>query len=147
MGESTRAPYKSGLIRNTKGGYEWKNHKYIDKIKTKNGKIRYIYENKNGDIEVKTADELKRIQIEEENKRYYEKRKRKIENEFDSGNRNLKWSMEDISKGQLNSAGDFINKAVEHYSEGFRLTGEYLGDRFEDLISDGRNWLKDTFGV
>lgn len=40
---STRPDY-SGMSVNGSSGKEWDNHKYIDKVKTKSGKIRYIYE-------------------------------------------------------------------------------------------------------
>lgn len=65
---SDRAPVKSGLIRNNKGGYTWKNHKYIDKVKTKTGKIRYIYEDNDGELVDVTADELQKIVRDEEDK-------------------------------------------------------------------------------
>lgn len=32
------------------GGKEWANHKYIDKVKTKSGKWRYIYDPKTGNV-------------------------------------------------------------------------------------------------
>lgn len=36
-----------GELMHSAKGVEWKNKKYIDKIKTKTGKWRYIYKNKN----------------------------------------------------------------------------------------------------
>lgn len=36
-----------GELMHSAKGVEWKNKKYIDKVKTKNGKWRYIYKNQN----------------------------------------------------------------------------------------------------
>lgn len=38
------------------GRYAWKHHKYIAKVRTKSGKIRYIYADDNGDVTAKSKD-------------------------------------------------------------------------------------------
>lgn len=53
-------PSNTSSKRPDENGREWENHKYIDKVKTKSGKIRYVYEIEGGGSKQTNTGDLKK---------------------------------------------------------------------------------------
>lgn len=134
-------PYKEGLIRSPKGGYEWANHKYITKVKTRSGKIRYIYEDDKGDLVDKSSDELVDIQEDEKEKsrKYYEGEKRRIaRNEAGYAIANVGHDLTHF----FDSGKYFIQKDT---ARALDLSVKYIGMEMKNIIDTGKNFLDNLF--
>ena len=135
---SDRAPVKSGLIRNKKGGYEWKNHKYIDKVKTKSGKIRYIYEDDDGELVDVTADELQKIVRDQRNKEWEKQEHDKIKTEFQTAVYNIDSAMRGLGAA-------YLHNAEQHFKTGMKLLYEHVDFKIWDAIDTGKQWINERF--
>lgn len=135
---SDRAPVKSGLIRNNKGGYTWKNHKYIDKVKTKTGKIRYIYEDNDGELVDVTADELQKIVRDEEDKKWEKHRHDEIQYEFEA-------AAFDIGAAIRGRGKAYLDSAQQHLKTGMKLLYKHVDFEISDAMDTGKQWLNEHF--
>jgi len=121
--------------------YRWKNHKYIDKVKTKSGKWRYIYEDNNGNITAISKRQLKDNQLKDKDREQYKEYARN----------KVRYHSQFIAKELLNSIVSPDNKryysksakedikATAHYSL------EYIKTEASDAINAGKNFLKNLF--
>ena len=122
-------------------GREWANHKYIDKRKTKSGKIRYIYDNieaggqRHRDANDQHAENLKRRQ----------KNARKNLKATHEGQRNR-----DRQTTFGNSAlGRAKGRATQAYKDASKSYNQAVGKArksYDQAVSDGRKWIRNTFG-
>lgn len=134
-------PYKEGLIRSPKGGYEWANHKYITKVKTRTGKIRYIYEDDKGDLVDKSSDELVDIHQEEKEARAKHReasRRRAARKDAQAAIENVGYDLTHF----FDSGKYFIQKDM---AKALDFSVKSISMEMEHIIDTGKNFLDNLF--
>lgn len=122
-------------------GREWANHKYIDKRKTKSGKTRYIYDN----IEAGGQRHRDANDVHAENKERRRKHAAKtLKATFESQrNRDHQTTFGNSKLGHLKG------QATQAYKDARSSVSNTLGKArksYDQAVSDGRKWIRDTFG-
>lgn len=106
-------------------GKEWSNHKYVDKVKTKSGKTRYVYDSNESKI---TPMDRYRLQ-----------QQYKIKKDLDSGNRELKELVRTRGGGNPKS---YLDSAKTKYDNTANDVKNYVEFESKVALSDVRKWAK-----
>lgn len=127
-------------VKISRGGTPWKDHKYIDKVETKNGKIRYVYELPNGrrvSYQYGTKPAMKALQYGGDGKHSNRYRRDRQEALMDT-KRYAGYVVSDISRGDVKSASYYIKQAAQQAPK----LGKYFTDQVGDVVDNGKNFMR-----
>lgn len=138
-------------------GREWSNHKYIDKVQTKTGKVRYIYD----DVEGGGSRHRNTNSVHEENQKRRRQNYERNMKATEEGQRN-RWAQTKFGNslaGRIHGTATRIQrdatKAFNEVSKNVRNATNYIGAQAGKTIANlssstrrmGKSWMTKLFGV